>query len=140
MPKRYRAWCSEECRIDKMVRAGWHVRFHVWERDEGVCAKCRADAGYTERVIWHLARARGFRFDGESYFPPDRESALRIREAWGRWRNWSETTSLWEADHVVPVAEGGGGCGLEGYRTLCRPCHREETAALRRRLSRARTA
>lgn len=36
----------------------------------------------------------------------------------------------WEADHIVPVVEGGGGCGPEGYRTLCLPCHRRETAAL----------
>ena len=29
----------------------------------------------------------------------------------------------WEADHIVPVADGGGECGLENYRLLCRPCH-----------------
>lgn len=40
---------------------------------------------------------------------------------------------LWEADHIVPVVEGGGGCGLEGYRTLCVPCHKTHTAALARR-------
>jgi 5-methylcytosine-specific restriction endonuclease McrA len=37
-------------------------------------------------------------------------------------------SSLWEADHIVPVAEGGGACGLENYRTLCVPCHKEITA------------
>ena len=30
---------------------------------------------------------------------------------------------LWEADHIVPVKDGGGCCGLENYRTLCRKCH-----------------
>jgi 5-methylcytosine-specific restriction protein A len=39
----------------------------------------------------------------------------------------------WQADHTVPVAEGGGLCGLEGYRTLCTPCHKRETAALAKR-------
>lgn len=39
----------------------------------------------------------------------------------------------WEADHIIPVVEGGGECGLENYRTLCLPCHRKETAALARR-------
>ena len=29
----------------------------------------------------------------------------------------------WDADHIVPVADGGGECGLENYRLLCRPCH-----------------
>ena len=46
-----------------------------------------------------------------------------------------EYRSLWEADHIVPVIEGGGECGLEGIRTLCVFCHKSETAALRRRLA-----
>lgn len=41
----------------------------------------------------------------------------------------------WQADHIVPVVEGGGECGLENIRTLCTPCHKEETAALRKRLT-----
>jgi 5-methylcytosine-specific restriction endonuclease McrA len=42
----------------------------------------------------------------------------------------------WEADHIVPVADGGGECGLENYRLLCRPCHLRIT--LNWRASRAR--
>ncbi len=38
--------------------------------------------------------------------------------------------SLWDADHILPVVKGGGGCGLENYRTLCQPCHKTATAAL----------
>lgn len=41
----------------------------------------------------------------------------------------------WHADHIVPVAEGGGDCGLDNFRTLCVPCHNQETAALRQRLA-----
>ena len=41
---------------------------------------------------------------------------------------------FWQADHIVAVAEGGGGCGLENLRTLCTPCHRVETEQLRSRL------
>lgn len=29
----------------------------------------------------------------------------------------------WQADHIVPVHQGGGGCGLDGFQTLCRWCH-----------------
>ncbi len=47
-------------------------------------------------------------------------------------------SSWWEADHIVPVIEGGGGCGPEGYRTLCLRCHRLETAALAARLAQSR--
>jgi 5-methylcytosine-specific restriction endonuclease McrA len=40
--------------------------------------------------------------------------------------------SWWEADHILPVVEGGDS-NLENIRTLCIPCHRGETWELRRR-------
>ncbi len=48
---------------------------------------------------------------------------------------------LWEMDHVLPVSEGGGACGLDGLQTLCWRCHQKETTALagRRALSRRTT-
>ena len=46
----------------------------------------------------------------------------------------------WEADHIVPVVEGGGEVGLEGMRTLCRPCHQRATARLMARLAEKRRA
>ena len=42
--------------------------------------------------------------------------------------------TLWDADHILPVAEGGGQCDLDNLRTLCLPCHREATRELRVRL------
>ncbi len=46
----------------------------------------------------------------------------------------------WQADHIVPVAEGGGSCGLDNLRTLCTDCHRKETAKLAARRAEARRA
>lgn len=43
--------------------------------------------------------------------------------------------SLWQCDHVFPVSEGGGHCGLDGLRTLCFRCHKKVTADLRKRLA-----
>jgi 5-methylcytosine-specific restriction endonuclease McrA len=43
--------------------------------------------------------------------------------------------SDWQADHIVPVVEGGGECDLSNMRTLCTQCHKRETAALRKRLA-----
>jgi 5-methylcytosine-specific restriction protein A len=40
------------------------------------------------------------------------------------------TGHLWQADHIVPVVEGGGECGLDGYQTLCTSCHRRKTTAM----------
>jgi len=42
-------------------------------------------------------------------------------------------TRLWEMDHILPVVEGGGDCGLDNLRTLCWACHARETADLARR-------
>ena len=42
---------------------------------------------------------------------------------------------LWEVDHIKPVSEGGGLCGLDNLRTLCTPCHDAETRRLRMRLA-----
>ena len=61
------------------------------------------------------------------YDHPERAAAFLILDAWGV---SEETRSLWDADHIVPVVEGGGGCGLGNYRTLCVVCHRGETALL----------
>jgi 5-methylcytosine-specific restriction endonuclease McrA len=44
--------------------------------------------------------------------------------------------SLWEADHIIPVIEGGGECDLDSIRTLCLRCHRKATAALQQVVSR----
>ncbi len=44
----------------------------------------------------------------------------------------------WDMDHIVPVIEGGGSCGLDNLRTLCREHHREVTAALATRRAQAR--
>lgn len=91
---------------------------------------------------------------------PDVEEALSVRhylqnrEIEIPWRAFQEeqrrelaalgftdtSRRFWEADHIVPVSEGGGGCGPEGYRTLCLPCHRKETAKLAARLAAKRRA
>lgn len=47
-------------------------------------------------------------------------------------------STAWDADHIVPVVEGGGLCGLENYRTLCHPCHKRVTAELAGRLAEQR--
>ncbi len=41
-----------------------------------------------------------------------------------------ESDTPWEMDHIIPVVEGGGACGLENLRTLCRPCHVAATKLL----------
>jgi 5-methylcytosine-specific restriction enzyme A len=59
-----------------------------------------------------------------------------IRYPWAfRFGTKEYVCHLWEADHIVPVAEGGGECSLDNMRTLCIPCHQTETKKLRGRLA-----
>lgn len=53
---------------------------------------------------------------------------------YGRAGEWF-VKHLWEMDHIVPVVEGGGSCGLDNLRTLCVPCHKAATKELRGRLA-----
>jgi 5-methylcytosine-specific restriction enzyme A len=106
---RRKTFCSPKCADDfRLKTSSFHVRIKVLERDNGICAKCGKD------VFAEAERVTGF---------------PRRRKARG-------SGDLWQADHITPVAEGGGECGLEGYRTLCRRCHGIETGKLRRRINR----
>jgi 5-methylcytosine-specific restriction protein A len=120
-----RTWCSDLCVEAAKIECGWTsvIRKALWDRDNGICARCELDV----KTL------------------PGR-STLSGRWRWrcaGEWdelrgRGFDPAASAWEADHVIPVVEGGGGCGLDGYRTLCRPCHVLVTAELRARLAKAR--
>lgn len=33
----------------------------------------------------------------------------------------------WQADHIIPVSEGGGACDLSNFQTICTDCHLEKT-------------
>jgi len=93
-----------------------YLRNKVLERDQGVCAACGTDC----LAAWgHLRRLRG-------------AARLKLVQDWGI--NGRSRKSLWDADHVVPVVEGGGECDLANIRTLCLKCHRVATAELRGRL------
>jgi 5-methylcytosine-specific restriction protein A len=111
-------WCVEEWRL--RTDPGY-VREKVLARDRGICAACGVDCLSAER---QLKRLRG-------------AAKLKAQLAWGLRAN--SRKSLWDADHIVPVVEGGGECDLENIRTLCLKCHRTATAELRKRRLNAAT-
>jgi 5-methylcytosine-specific restriction endonuclease McrA len=93
-----------------------YLREQVFTRDRGVCAKCGADTIALRRDMRKLDFAARRQFLRK----------WKLREG--------SRKSLWDADHIVPVAEGGGQCDLSNMRTLCVLCHRKATEALRERL------
>ena len=119
LARRRRTFCSDYCVDRWRLRTDpGYLRERVFARDRGLCAGCGAN---TVAIFAALKRARG----------KARAAGLRF---YGM-KTIGSRRSLWDADHIVPVAEGGGQCDLSNLRTLCLPCHREITAALRQRLS-----
>jgi 5-methylcytosine-specific restriction endonuclease McrA len=116
VPPRRVTFCSEWCVNEWRLRTQpGYLREQVFARDQGICAACGTDCNAEMR---RLRRCRGM----------SREAAWA---AWGL--RPRQRRSLWDADHIVPVVEGGGECDLTNIRTLCLRCHREATAALRAR-------
>ena len=107
VPQPRRTFCSDWCVQQWRLRSDpGYLRQRVFERDLGVCAIC----GLHTQAEW--IRIRRLRY-------PQRRLALAD---WGL-RGTSRRT-LWDADHILPVAEGGGQCDLDNLRTLCLKCHR----------------
>jgi 5-methylcytosine-specific restriction endonuclease McrA len=150
---RRRTFCSDEC-VEK-----WKVTTDpafaaelVFRRDKGVCAICGVDC------IAALAELKRIQLEEWAAVNPafafrDRRNLdyrMRDRERYPRFHAEADKLGMterrrqnldrrfWEADHTVPVVEGGGSCDLSNIRTVCSTCHRGETAKLRKRLSEAR--
>jgi 5-methylcytosine-specific restriction enzyme A len=119
VPPRRFTFCSDFCVHEWKLRTDpGYLREQVFARDKGICAMCRID---TRAALLELKRAR-------------RVHRLKILKKWGLKRLSRRT--LWDADHILPVAEGGGECDLDNLRTLCLVCHAQVTYELRQRLTR----
>lgn len=149
VPKYRRSWCGDECAAEWFIRTRPEsARIAVEHRDKGVCATCKVDTKRIERIMSALARGAQnenytYRVMGHHTNAPwpgyerRRERLDLARALIGVWLGrvmrfgmYHEFPHLWEADHIVPVSEGGALCGLEGLRTLCLPCHKKESARL----------
>ena len=119
-PPRRRTFCSDACVNEWKLRTDpGYLRERVLQRDAGVCAKCGINTISLRRDMRRL----------------DFAARRRFLKEWGLTER--SRKSLWDADHIVPVAEGGGQCDLANMRTLCLKSHKEVTAALLVRLKKA---
>jgi hypothetical protein len=117
VPRGRYTFCSEFCVHEWKLRTQpAYLREKVLERDRGICAGCGTDT---------IAAARKLRFSRGS-------GRMVLLQYWGL-RTRSRKT-LWDADHITPVIQGGGECDLSNIRTLCLRCHRTATIALRKRI------
>lgn len=130
VPKGSRSWCSTKCVDEYRVRA-WpgHARKLVKKRDKGMCGLC----GLRTIEMWHAFHEALWKLPNR-WAEEDRIAlALKmgLAERFGR----QASSTWWHMDHIIPVSEGGGACGLENLRTLCLECHYTETVKLRIRLA-----
>lgn len=138
VPRGRKGWCSESCVKEFNGRtSGW--AWFVRHRDKGVCSLCGIDtklyhdlpAYFSSRHLWRFSSLNGL---SARHKRPVRACTcffcVAAREA--------EEIARWEADHIVPVWEGGGLCGPENLRTLCLGCHKAESARGAARRAKAR--
>lgn len=127
-----RTYCSDDCVHEWRLRSDpGYLRRCVFKRDRGVCALCLVD---TEKLRKQVIKA----LREVSWYPRETrdERLVEYLDSIGvkvPGRIPDHRLSLWDADHIVPVVEGGGECDLSNMRTLCVWCHRRVTADLARR-------
>lgn len=149
---RQRRWCGDKkCFQLYALRKGDSaaLRAYVWERDGGKCSRCGLD-------IKTLLELRGILLWPDGHFPynekmasmmPRRRWNVLICDGWSEkeWRNllrrigvkFGYLGHLWEADHIVPLSEGGEHHEAN-MRILCLKCHKDSTRKLLKRLARSR--
>lgn len=127
-------WCSDGCVGQYRERYdSAYQRKLVLARDHGICQGCGLDCVALAREVGRLYRVSGEEAAKQRLI----ESGLRPTDLRFKGRRKDRLRPLWDADHIVPVVEGGGGVGPDGLRTLCKECHRAVTRELMARRKKA---
>ena len=116
-----RTMCSAQCAHEMKLRTnGKYLRECVFKRDKGICILCGDDTKITAK------RANELKNNNEkgelTAFLKEKGISLK-RKIW----KCKFGGGLWDADHIIPVKDGGGQCGMDNLRTLCIPCHTKKT-------------
>ncbi len=122
LPKLRLHTCSKECSWAWQCKTHpRYLRLAIERRDKGICALCGLDTVALKReykefcailkAAWKLAPLNPKTWE-EKHPWLQRHGIPYSREP-GRW---------WVSDLFTPVIEVG--CELDGYRTLCIPCHK----------------
>jgi 5-methylcytosine-specific restriction endonuclease McrA len=113
------------------------LRDGVFARDRGVCAVCGVETEVIRSALDTLLVAAKQHTDSLG-----RRRALAVYRGELKRLGIHTGTALWEADHIVPISEGGSDT-FDNLRTLCafrgnkqKSCHAAVTAELARRRSR----
>lgn len=131
--------------LNRTLKGGWvsPAKLPKGPNGRALCRYCRTEVSGRRRtfcsdacvVEWKVRTNPGFakelvkkRDDGiceicrKDCFEGQRDSRYYNRRDGLLW--------LFDMDHRIPVCEGGGACGLDNLRTLCKECHKVVTAQL----------
>ena len=156
--KQRQRWCSQKCVEEaKMIKGDMgQVRGKLRKREDEKCQKCGQDlkilSALLHQDLSHLAtpivrekykivldiwsRWRGW-FGASQRAQLDNlaaqwvaptQRALAVVGMRNLLQSFSRR-SLWQADHIVEVHEGGSGTDLRNFQLLCVKCHLEKTNA-----------
>jgi 5-methylcytosine-specific restriction protein A len=115
-----RTMCSPECVHELLIRTNNnYLRTCVYKRDKGICALCGCDTKDIAKKAITLEN------EERNIFLKEHDISIK-RKIWIK----KHGGGLWDADHIIPVKNGGGQCGLDNLRTLCIKCHKNETKIL----------
>ena len=135
--------CVEAWNLKSSPAAQRHA---VLQRDHGICANCGRDCLALEEKFAKI-RAEACRYGTDPKVLAEAWKRARRIHGWRIRLGLGTDTSLWQADHILPVCQGGGPergqtCAevMANLRTLCTPCHKAETRELARRRAAARKA
>ena len=123
-------FCSTGCVDAYLLRIGHgsHGRKACFDRDKGICAACKRDCHGLFLRLKPLPADRRREVLLEEFAGPDGPgSLLTTRRLEGIVKRCQEG-DIWEADHIKPVAGGGGEATSSAQlQTLCVPCHNAKT-------------
>lgn len=121
-------WCGDKCLEEFNMRCSPQSQAReVIERDKGICSICNRDINQQMELFKSAWEEELKKFP--SLHSSDRWKAHDSME-----RKFGGIRGVWmEVDHILPVIEGGGLCGLDNLRLLCAVCHKGETRKLAKR-------
>eukprot|EP00963_Diacronema_lutheri_P001794 scaffold116_cov334-Pavlova_lutheri.AAC.14 len=117
-------FCGRRCFQAFLHRtSGGTLRKAVFEIEHGICQVCGLDA---HKLCVRLRPVKSFHERQKLVL--DTTSGHPLCPGWSpktldRLVSVPSEGHAWQMDHIIEVAAGGGGCGLENVQTLCVPCH-----------------
>ena len=115
-------FCSDRCAASYAsaeTRAA--ARRLLFERELGVCQQCGFNAhGFFQHIVALPSEQARLQALMASPYSTSSERLKRMLVN-------PKEGDFWEADHIIPVAEGGGETSLDNFQTLCVPCHQRKT-------------